>query len=119
MITIRRVYDPPHPDDGKRVLVDRIWPRGLSKQDAVLACWMKDIAPSTPLRKWFGHDPEKWDAFVERYRRELDENSDAVGKMLALAETGPLTLLYSAKDKTHNNAVVLRGYLEEKLRRNR
>ena len=110
-IAIKRVYEAPEPTDGTRVLIDRIWPRGLTKEKAALDLWLKDVAPSTDLRKWFGHDPARWDAFRRRYRDELDAMPDAVARLRDLAKQGKLTLLYGAHDEAHNNAVVLAAYL--------
>ena len=98
-------------DDGKRILVDRLWPRGVSKADAAIAQWMKEIAPSTELRKWFGHEPAKWDEFCRRYREELRCNEELLGQLRSLARNGTVTLVYSAHDETHNDAIVLRDVL--------
>lgn len=117
-IRVRRVYDPLMPDDGARVLVDRLWPRGVSKEHAHLTLWLKEVAPSTALRNWFDHDPAKWDEFRTRYLAELDANSSAVSRIAALAEQGPVTLLYGARDTQHNEAVVLAAYLNS-TRKNR
>lgn len=111
-IAIKRVYDAPSPDDGQRVLVDRLWPRGVSKEDAKLTEWVKGVAPSDELRKWFGHDPEKWGEFQTRYRAELKDRGEAVQELRDLAAKGKLTLLYGAHDEAHNNAVVLADYLK-------
>jgi uncharacterized protein YeaO (DUF488 family) len=111
MIGVKRIYDPPSDGDGVRVLVDRVWPRGVKKEDARLDAWEKDVAPSTELRKWFGHDPAKWDQFRARYHRELDANPDAVARLRAALGRGKATLLYGAKDEQHNNAVALVEYL--------
>nr|WP_220789870.1 DUF488 domain-containing protein [Gluconacetobacter johannae] len=108
---VRRIYDPPDPDDGARVLVDRLWPRGVGKDRAHLTLWLKEIAPSGELRKWFGHDPARWNDFQQRYRAELDANPSAVDRIVTLAGQGPVTLLYAAKDTQHNEAVVLAAYL--------
>ncbi|MDN6042282.1 MAG: DUF488 domain-containing protein [Acetobacter sp.] len=108
---VRRVYDPALPDDGARVLVDRLWPRGVSKERAHLTLWLKDVAPSTALRQWFGHDPALWDDFQQRYRAELAQNPDALNQLVSLAQQGPLTLLFGAKDTTHNEAIVLADIL--------
>ena len=105
---IKRVYDPPAKADGLRILVDRLWPRGVAKKDAALDQWMKEVAPSTGLRKWFGHDPERWDEFRRRYGEELEGNGTLVDQLRALARHGPVTLVYSAHDELHNDAVVLR-----------
>lgn len=110
-VTIKRAYDPPSPRDGTRVLVDRLWPRGVKKADAGIAQWMKEIAPSNELRKWFGHDPQRWDEFRRRYKAELAKKREAVGELRELARQGPLTLVYSARDEAHNQAVVLREML--------
>lgn len=113
---LKRVYDPPARDDGIRVLVDRIWPRGLAKEEALVDEWVKEVAPSPDLRKWFGHDPKKWVAFQARYHRELNRNRDAVDRLLDLRRDGPVTLVFAARDTAHNNAVALKGYLEERDR---
>jgi uncharacterized protein YeaO (DUF488 family) len=108
-VRIKRAYEPADDGDGYRVLVDRLWPRGVSKDKAHLDMWMKDIAPSTELRRWFGHDPARWDEFKRRYRAELTE-PDQNGLVTALANRaahGPLTLIYGARDTLHNEAVVL------------
>lgn len=110
-LRIKRVYDPPATDDGYRVLVDRIWPRGLSKDVAQIDEWLKDVAPSTALRKWFGHDPEKWKEFLRRYFRELDAKPVAVTRLRTLARGQRVTLLFAAQDIDHNNAVALKAYL--------
>jgi uncharacterized protein YeaO (DUF488 family) len=110
-IKIKRVYEPPAGQDGLRVLVDRMWPRGLSKKNAAVELWMRDLAPSTELRKWFAHDTKKWEQFYKRYARELDENADAVARLKALGRARKVTLLYAAKDTAHNNAVALQRYL--------
>lgn len=110
-LMVKRIYEPVAPDDGQRVLVDRIWPRGVSKQDAALALWLKDIAPSDDLRQWFGHEPERWAEFQKRYRAELDGSGDAVAELRALLGKGKVTLLYGAHDEARNNAVALAAYL--------
>ncbi|MBZ9808955.1 DUF488 domain-containing protein [Mesorhizobium sp. BR1-1-9] len=110
-IAVRRVYEAPAPDDGQRVLVDRVWPRGVSKEHAALALWLKDVAPSDELRKWFGHEPARWAEFQKRYRAELDRNEDAVATLRDLLGEGKVTLLYGAHDEAHNNAVALAKYL--------
>jgi len=108
-VRIKRAYEPATDDDGYRVLVDRLWPRGVSKDKAHLDTWMKDIAPSTELRRWFGHDPARWDEFERRYRAELDEpeRSQLVEALAERATHGPVTLIYGARDTAHNEAVVL------------
>jgi uncharacterized protein YeaO (DUF488 family) len=110
-IRTKRVYETPDPDDGCRVLVDRVWPRGLSKEKVRADEWLKEAAPSGELRRWFGHDPQKWPEFRRRYGEELDDQPDAVARLLRYAEAGTLTLLYSARDRDHNQAVALRDYL--------
>jgi uncharacterized protein YeaO (DUF488 family) len=112
-VQIKRVYEPPEKDDGARVLVDRLWPRGLSKEHAALALWLKEIAPSEELRKWFGHDPARWKEFVHRYRAELKHNQTALAQLHDLAKHGRVTLLYAAHDHEHNNAVALAAYLHD------
>jgi uncharacterized protein YeaO (DUF488 family) len=111
-IRTKRIYDPPSPEDGVRVLVDRLWPRGIKKEEAALDDWLRDAAPSTELRKWFGHDPERWDGFRRRYMAELTAArvSDLFRSRMA---RGRLTLLYSAKDEAHNQAIVLADYLRQ------
>jgi len=115
MIQIRRAYDRAAPDDGERYLVDRLWPRGVTREELHAAEWIKDVAPSDALRKWFGHDPDKWPEFQKRYAAELEQNPDAWRPLAAAAHTGRVTLLYGAKDEAHNNAVALKAYLERKL----
>ena len=110
-IQTRRVYEPAAPDDGLRVLVDRVWPRGLSRQQARIDRWLKDAAPSTALRRWFHHDPEKWAEFKRAYFDELAEQRDALRQLLHDADGGTLTLVYGTRDTRHNNAVALRQYL--------
>lgn len=117
-VNIKRIYEAPAADDGARVLVDRLWPRGISKQRAALTAWEKDAAPSTPLRQWFGHQGERLEEFARRYRQELEGGEvqqQAVARLLACAKQGPLTLLYAAKDPKVNHALVLRAYLLEKM----
>ena len=112
-IRLKRVYDPPSPSDGVRVLVDRLWPRGLKKEDAALDRWDRDIAPSNELRKEFGHDHSRWDEFKARYFAELDANPEPVKRLAREARKGTLTLLYAARDTEKNNAVALREYLQK------
>lgn len=116
-VQLKRIYEPPQKSDGYRVLVDRVWPRGLSKDDAQIDLWMKDIAPSTALRKWFNHDPARWVGFQEKYRAELRELGDKLDELRDRAKKEPVTLLYGAKDTEHNQAVVLRDVLAEKRSR--
>ena len=110
-IKIKRAYEQPHKDDGLRILVDRLWPRGLTKEKADIDLWLKEVAPSTELRKWFGHDPGKWQEFQKRYRLELKNNQDQVAILKEQAETGIITLVYGAKDEAHNEAIVLKEWL--------
>ncbi|HEX2479716.1 MAG TPA: DUF488 family protein [Geminicoccaceae bacterium] len=114
---VKRAYEPPAPGDGRRVLVDRIWPRGVARDDLHIDAWLKELAPSAGLRKWFGHDPSKWEEFKERYARELDERRDALAQLLEMAKSGRVTLVFGARDIEHNNAVALREYLALRSRR--
>lgn len=111
-IRLKRAYDSPDPRDGFRVLVDRLWPRGLTKAKAKIDLWMKEIAPSPELRQWFAHDPDKWPEFQKRYRRELAGHQDLVAELRKRSQARTVTLVYSAKDERHNDAVVLQRYLE-------
>ncbi len=113
-ISLKRAYEAPDDKDGLRVLVDRIWPRGISKEQLRLDRWLKEIAPSNELRKWFGHDPEKWDEFKQRYFSELEQRQELIEELLKSRGTGRMTLIFSAKDENHNNAVALREYLERR-----
>jgi len=106
-IRIKRVYDPPNKDDGRRILVDRLWPRGLTKDKAGVDLWLKDIAPSTELRKWFGHDRGRWEEFKERYLAELRNNSEQIQFLKQELDKGVVTLVYAARDEEHNQAVVI------------
>lgn len=106
-VRLKRIYDPPSRADGKRVLVDRLWPRGVRKEEAGIDEWLKDIAPSDALRKWFGHDPRKWPRFKEKYKKELQDRSEMIVRLRKEAKRGRVTLLFAAKDPEHNNAVVL------------
>ncbi len=110
-IRIKRAYETAATDDGARVLVDRIWPRGVAKELAALTLWLKEIAPTTALRKWFGHDPARWTEFRRRYRAELDENPAAVEQLGRLVAAGRVTLVYGAHDRTHNHARVLAEFM--------
>ncbi len=112
MVGIKRIYDPPAPEDGTRVLVDRLWPRGISKDEARIDEWLKEIAPSDELRKWFGHDPARWEEFRKRYRQELAAKAELMDELRKLAGTRKMTLLFAAKDEEHNNAVVLKELLD-------
>lgn len=110
-VRIKRAYEPSSPADGARVLVDRLWPRGKRKSDAAIERWMKEIAPSAQLRRWFGHDPARWEEFQRRYRAELRGKVELLAELRAMARDRPLTLVYSAHDEQHNQAVVLRDVL--------
>jgi uncharacterized protein YeaO (DUF488 family) len=112
VITLKRVYEPPSPDDGTRILVERLWPRGLAKQEAAVDLWLKEVAPSTELRKWFAHDPSKWNEFRERYRLELRQQKEAVELLRQKARAGTITLVYAARDEEHNGALVLKALLD-------
>jgi uncharacterized protein YeaO (DUF488 family) len=112
-IAIKRIYDPPAPEDGFRVLVDRVWPRGMSKKEAAIDHWAKDIGPSTELRKWFNHDPARWREFRERYQGELKDRVSDLRQLLTECGRRRMTLLFSAKDTEHNQAVVLKDVLEK------
>jgi uncharacterized protein YeaO (DUF488 family) len=110
-VRLKRAYEPHAPDDGMRILVDRLWPRGVSKEEAKLDIWLKEIAPSAALRTWFNHDPDRWAEFRRRYRDELKQHSPLLRDLREQARNRPITLVYSAKDETHNDAVVLRNVL--------
>lgn len=116
MIKAKRVYEPPDPSDGVRVLVDALWPRGLSKDEARLDHWLREVAPSAGLRKWFGHDPQRWEEFRRRYARELDAKPHVWQRLLELERQSGLTLLYAARDAERNNAVALKAYLERRAK---
>jgi uncharacterized protein YeaO (DUF488 family) len=107
-VKLKRAYEPPAADDGMRILVDRLWPRGISKERAAIDQWMKETSPSTELRKWFGHDPARWNEFRRRYAKEVRQNTDLLDQLRSLAWQGPITLVYSAHDEEHNDAVELR-----------
>jgi uncharacterized protein YeaO (DUF488 family) len=110
-IRLKRAYQPAAADDGTRILVDRLWPRGLRKSEAAIDRWLKDIAPSTALRQWFAHDPARWPEFRRRYRSEIRRHPDQLAELRALARQGPMTLIFSARDERRNDAVVLRNVL--------
>jgi uncharacterized protein YeaO (DUF488 family) len=110
-VRIKRAYEAPSADDGTRVLIDRLWPRGIGKTEAAVDHWMKEVAPSTDLRKWFGHDPERWEEFQRRYRSELKDHRDELDRLRELARRGVVTLVYAARDELRNDAVVLRDLL--------
>ena len=114
-IELKRAYDRAAETDGYRVLVDRIWPRGVTKNDLRIDLWLRDLAPSASLRKWFRHDPAKWDEFKKRYAGELEQRSDALAQLVERARAGRITLVFGAKDTEHNNAVALKEYLERRL----
>ena len=114
VIKIKRAYEPAESGDGFRILVDRLWPRGLTKEKADVDLWLKDIAPSDELRQWFGHEPEKWPEFERRYWKELDGEADDVQTIRDKAKSGIVTLLFGAKEERYNNAVALRHYIEKK-----
>ena len=110
-LRLKRAYEPPSAGDGVRVLVDRLWPRGLRKSDAAIDRWLKEIAPSTELRRWFGHDPRRWAEFRRRYRAELSHKRELLNELRTVAHREPVTLVYAARDQQHNEAVVLRDLL--------
>ncbi|WP_025916841.1 DUF488 domain-containing protein [Herminiimonas sp. CN] len=110
-IRLKRAYQPAAADDGQRILVDRLWPRGVRKTDAAIDQWAKDLAPSTALRQWFGHDPARWPEFCQRYAAELQQQPEPLAQLRALAQRQPVTLVFSAHDEAYNNAVALRDFL--------
>jgi len=110
-VKLKRAYEPPAADDGTRILIDRLWPRGVRKASAAIDEWMKEIAPSTELRKWFGHDPERWPEFQRRYKSEIRQHSEEFERLRTLARHGRITLVFSAHDEAHNDAVVLKSLL--------
>ena len=114
-IGLRRAYDPPGADEGWRVLVDRVWPRGVTRERLAIDAWEKELAPSTALRRWFGHDPARWDEFRRRYRAELAAQPEAVAALVGKCGSGPVTLVFGARDVAHSNAVALREVLLERL----
>jgi uncharacterized protein YeaO (DUF488 family) len=113
MIKLKRAYEKPAKDDGERILVERLWPRGLTKLEAKIDLWLKEIAPSTELRRWFGHDPDKWDEFRQRYQKELKHKDDLIKLLKRKAKTGTVTLIYAARDEEHNSALVLKRFLQK------
>lgn len=119
MIKTKRVYSPLSRADGKRFLVDRMWPRGVKKDDLAIEAWVRDAAPSAKLRKWFAHREDRWNEFLERYDEELDDRREAWRSILEAARRGDVTLLFAAKDQEHNNAVALKRYLRRRLGRGR
>jgi uncharacterized protein YeaO (DUF488 family) len=110
-VKLKRAYESPAPEDGTRILIDRLWPRGVSKKKAALDQWMKQIAPSAELRKWFGHDPARWEQFRRRYVEEVHHNLALLDQLRSFARQGPITLVYSARDEVHNDALVLRDLI--------
>lgn len=115
MIRVKRVYDQYDPEDGLRFLVDRLWPRGMKKANLPMDGWLKDVAPSDALRRWFGHDPAKWNEFCRRYHAELEANGEAWRNLMEMAEKQDITLLYGAHDVAYNNAVAIRAFLEQRI----
>lgn len=115
MIRLKRAYEPAAPDDGQRFLVDRVWPRGVTRDALDIDGWAKEAAPSSELRKWFGHDPSRWNEFQQRYREELASRADVLRPLVDAARKGTVTLVYSARDEQHNQAVVLKDVLDEHL----
>jgi len=115
IVNVKRAYESPGPHDGYRVLVDRLWPRGISKAEASINEWWKEFAPSTGLRKWFGHDRAKWARFKQQYTNELEANREEVARCVNGAGHGPITLIYGAKDKQHNHAIVLKEFMETRI----
>ncbi|HPE63603.1 MAG TPA: DUF488 domain-containing protein [Methanothrix sp.] len=113
-IKIKRAYDPPGPEDGRRFLVDRLWPRGVKREALKLDGWIKDVAPSDELRRWYGHDPTRWEEFQRRYEEELERNKEAWEPLLKEARSEDVTLVYAARDEEQNNAVVLRNFLQNR-----
>ena len=114
MIALKRIYEPATANDGRRILVERLWPRGVKKSSAEVEQWAKEVAPSGTLRQWFHHDPARWEEFTRRYFRELDGNEEIWEPILAASGKGRVTLIYSSHDREHNNAVALRDYLQRK-----
>jgi uncharacterized protein YeaO (DUF488 family) len=115
MLKIKRVYDPPSPNDGKRILIDRLWPRGLKKEDAKVDVWIKEVAPSTQLRMWYGHDPKKWVEFKRRFFSELHRRQDLVEGIVNASRKGTVTLLFGSKEERFNNAVALKEFVEARM----
>ncbi len=116
MIKLKRAYEKPSRGDGSRILVERLWPRGLSKERAAVDLWLKEVAPSTELRKWFGHDPARWEQFQKRYWKELEEKEEAVQLLKEKGKQGTVTLVYAARDELHNGALALKRFLEDHKR---
>lgn len=116
VVVLKRVYAEPSESDGIRILVDRLWPRGLTKERAKVDVWLKEIAPSTELRKWFNHEPNKWPEFQKRYQAEMNNNPESVAALKKYLANGNVTMVYGAKDEQHNDAVVIKQYLAEESR---
>ena len=116
-IRIKRAYEPHSASDGRRILIDRLWPRGVTKNAAAIDHWFRDVAPSTELRRWFGHDVSRWDEFRRRYANELEQHGEQLDELRRLAHKGPVTLVFGARDEEHNDAVVLRHILLNQLKR--
>ncbi|MCG8606274.1 DUF488 domain-containing protein [bacterium] len=116
MIKLKRVYETPSPEDGLRVLVERLWPRGLTKEAAKVDLWIKEVAPSPQLRKWYAHDPDKWPEFQRRYRAELMEKASEIEELRSIVESGNVTFVFAARDVERNSAVLLKSFLEKQLR---
>lgn len=116
MIKLKRAYEKSSKQDGLRILVERLWPRGVRKDQAHIDLWLKDLAPSTELRKWFGHDPGKWDEFQKRYRSELEDKGDLLALLKHRTGEGAVTFVYAARDEEHNSAVALKEFLEESMK---
>ena len=112
MIRIKRVYEPLSDDDGTRIFVERLWPRGVSKEKAAIDLWLKEIAPSPALREWYGHETSRWDEFRKRYQAEIENNTELLGDLKRRLKDGPVTFVYAARDELHNSALVLKEYLE-------
>lgn len=113
-LKIKRIYDPFEPDDGTRVLVDRLWPRGMRKREANIGLWAKDLAPSDQLRRWFDHDPDLWEEFQKRYAKELDAKEDDLKELLDALPDGPVTFVYASRIEAYNNALALKNYVEKR-----
>ncbi len=116
MIKIKRVYEEPSPRDGKRILVDRLWPRGLKKEDARIDEWLRELSPSNELRKWFNHEPDKWTEFKKRFSAELRGTEDLIGRIVTYSKKGTVTLLFGSKEERINNAVALKEYIESRMK---
>jgi len=112
-ISLKRVYEKPSPEDGKRILVERLWPRGLKKEEAHIDEWLRDLAPSNELRKWYGHDPAKWSQFKEKYWKELAKKQDVVSKLVKECREKKVTFVFAAREQEYNNAVALKEYIEK------